>query len=123
MNLLLDTHVMIWWDEGARLSVAARQAVEEADEVYVSAASAWEIAIKASLGRIRTSRRLREAVAESGFAELPLVFAHAERVAVLPRHHGDPFDRILIAQALEEDLVLVSRDSVFAPYEVRTIRA
>lgn len=123
MNLLLDTHVFIWWDEGARLSPRARGAIQEAGEVFVSAASAWEIAIKASLGRVRTTRKVAAAVAESGFGELPVLFSHAERLTALPRHHGDPFDRLLIAQALEEDLVIVTRDGMFARYGVRTIRA
>ena len=123
MNLLLDTHVLIWWDEGSKLSLPAKRAIEAAGEVYVSAASAWEIAIKTALGRIRSSRKVADAVAESGFAELPVLFTHAERLTDLPRHHGDPFDRLLIAQALEEDLVLITRDRVFERYEIRTVRA
>ena len=121
MNLLLDTHVFIWWDEGRKFSPASLRAIETAGEVYVSSASAWEIAIKASLGRLRTTRRLREAVPEAGFRELPVTIAHAERVHDLPLHHRDPFDRILIAQALEEHLVILTRDSAFKGYPVRII--
>lgn len=123
MNLLLDTHVLIWWDEGRRLSAAARRAIADADDVYVSAASAWEVAIKTALGRLRPSRTVEQAVSDSGFRELPVSFRHAARVATLPRHHGDPFDRLLVAQAEEEGLVLVSRDPAFRPYELKLVEA
>lgn len=123
MRLLLDTHVLIWWDEGARLARKAMDAIRDADQVYVSAASGWEIAIKASLGRLTTSRSVVDAVAESGFEELPVRLAHAERLLELPWHHRDPFDRLLIAQALAERLTLVTRDRVFGRYEVKTLRA
>lgn len=123
MNLLLDTHVLIWWDEGKRLSADARRAIRDADEVYVSAATAWEVAIKIGLGRLRPTRTVRQAVADSGFTELPVLMAHAERVATLPAHHRDPFDRLLVAQALEENLTLVSRDPALARYSAPLIRA
>ena len=123
MNLLLDTHVLIWWDEGRRLSSAGRRAIEAADSVYVSAASAWEVAIKIGLGRLRPSRTVEEAVEESGFLELPITFRHAQRVAGLPAHHRDPFDRLLVAQAEAEGLTLVTRDPVFERYAVDCIMA
>lgn len=123
MNLLLDTHVLIWWDEGRRLAAEARRAIEEADAVYVSAATAWEVAIKIGLGRLRPTRTVEEAVRESGFLELPVTFRHAERVAALPAHHRDPFDRLMVAQAEVEDLTLVTRDRVFARYPVAVIEA
>lgn len=120
---MLDTHVLIWWDEGQRLAADARRAIVEADSVYVSAASAWEIAIKIGLGRLRPTRTVEQAVEESGFLELPVTFRHAERVAGLPPHHRDPFDRMLIAQAEVEELRLVTRDPVFARYAVEVIDA
>ena len=123
MNLLLDTHVLIWWDEGRRLAVDARRAIEKADTVYVSAASTWEVAIKVGMGRLRPTRTVEQAVAESGFLELPVTFRHAEQVAALPTHHRDPFDRLLIAQAEVEDLTLVTRDPVFSCYPVEVIEA
>jgi PIN domain nuclease of toxin-antitoxin system len=123
MNLLLDTHVLIWWDEGRRLESDARRAIETADTVYVSAASAWEVAIKIGLGRLRPTRTVEQAASESGFLELPVTFQHAERVAALPAHHRDPFDRLLIAQAETEELTLVTRDPVFRRYAVETIPA
>jgi PIN domain nuclease of toxin-antitoxin system len=123
MNLLLDTHVLIWWDEGRRLSSAGRRAIEAADSVYVSAASAWEVAIKIGLGRLRPSRTVEEAVEESGFLELPITTRHAQRVAGLPAHHRDLFDRLLVAQAEAEGLTLVTRDPVFERYAVDCIMA
>ncbi len=123
MNLLLDTHALIWWDEGRGLRAEARRAIEEADSVYVSAASAWEVAIKAGLGRLRPLRTVAQAAEESGFVELPVTFQHAERVAVLPMHHRDPFDRILLAQAQVENLTVITRDPVFGEYPVEVIRA
>ena len=123
MNLLLDTHALIWWDEGRELSRAARRAIESADGVYVSAASAWEVAIKVGLGRLRPARTVEEAVEESGFLELPITVRHAQRVADLPAHHRDPFDRLLVAQAEVEALTLVTRDPVFERYAVERIFA
>lgn len=123
MRLLLDTHVLIWWDEGARLSQAARHSIERADHVYVSAASGWEIAIKTALGRLRPKRTVADAVAESGFEELPVRLRHSEAVSRLPMRHRDAFDRMLIAQALEQGLTIVTRDAVFAQYNVKRIVA
>ncbi|MBA2457333.1 MAG: type II toxin-antitoxin system VapC family toxin [Gemmatimonadales bacterium] len=123
MRLLLDTHVLICWDEGRRLSAPARRAITDADEVFVSAASAWEVAIKVGLGRLRPTRTVEDAVEESGFAELPVTFQHASRVAFLPPHHRDPFDRLLAAQAEVEGLTLVTRDPAFEPYEIDLLRA
>jgi PIN domain nuclease of toxin-antitoxin system len=123
VSLLLDTHVLIWWDEGRRLAPEARRAIEEADAVYVSAATAWEVAIKIGLGRLRPTRTVEEATRESGFLELPVTFRHAERVAALPAHHRDPFDRLLVAQAEVEALTVVTRDPVFGRYPVAVIGA
>ncbi len=123
MRLLLDTRVLIWWDEGASLSQRAGRAIAEANEVYVSAVSAWEIAIKSSLGRIRTTRTVSQAASDSGFTELPVTITHAERVAKLPWHHRDPFDRLLVAQAISERLTLVTRDRSLARYRIPVLAA
>ena len=123
MRLLLDTHALIWWDSGKGLRRAAERAIREADQVYVSAVSGWEVAIKASLGRLRTRRAVAEAVAESGFEELPVRLIHAEGLGRLPWHHRDPFDRMLVAQALVEGLTVVTRDRVFRIYGVKLLQA
>lgn len=123
MRLLLDTHVLIWWDEGATISAEADKAIREADQVYVSAVSGWEIAIKTALGRLQTKRTVTAAAEDSGFEELPVRLAHAESLAALPPHHRDPFDRMLIAQARAERLTLVTRDRALARYGVRILPA
>ena len=123
MRLLLDTHVLIWWDMGHPLHAKTRRAISDAHQVFVSAVTGWEIAIKASLGRLRTRRSVVDAVAESGFEELPVRLVHTEHLSKLPWHHRDPFDRLLAAQALSENLTLVTRDRVFRRYGVRTVAA
>jgi PIN domain nuclease of toxin-antitoxin system len=121
--LLLDTHALIWWDSGRGLRPAGERAIRDADQVYVSAVSGWEIAIKASLGRLRTTRTVSDAVAESGFEELPVRLRHAQLLADLPWHHRDPFDRMLVAQARAERLTLVTRDRVFRSYGIPLLTA
>jgi PIN domain nuclease of toxin-antitoxin system len=122
--LLLDTEVLIWWDSNdKRLGKKARALIMEADEVYVSAASAWEIAIKVALGKLETRRQPSEAVADAAFETLPVTFEHAEGVLSLPAHHRDPFDRLIVAAALAEKLTIVSSDSQFRLYDVPLIDA
>ncbi|MBL0171750.1 MAG: type II toxin-antitoxin system VapC family toxin [Gemmatimonadaceae bacterium] len=123
MRVLLDTHVLIWWDAGQKLSAAALEAIQHADDVYVSVASAWEIAIKASLGKISSKRSVSQATAECGFLELPVTFEHAELVATLPSIHRDPFDRMLVGQAIVEGLTVVTRDPAIRQYHVSVIAA
>lgn len=123
MRLLLDTHALVWWDLGEGLTEAAADAIHRADQVYVSAVSGWEIAIKASLGRIETTRQVSRVAAESGFEELPVRLAHTEALADLPWHHRDPFDRMLVAQARSEGLTLVTRDRVLGRYGVKVLPA
>ncbi|MBA3342820.1 MAG: type II toxin-antitoxin system VapC family toxin [Gemmatimonadaceae bacterium] len=116
-RLLVDTHVVLWWRANdPRLTLSAREAIAAAKIVFVSAASAWEIAIKSALGRVRLPRPFSEGVQESGFIELPIGFQHADAVEFLPPHHADPFDRMLLAQAKVERLVLVTHDRSFEPY-------
>lgn len=123
-RLLLDTETFIWWDAGdRRLGRQARDVVKAAADVYVSAASAWEIAIKTALGKIRTTRTPAQALEDADFRELPIAFAHAAAVADLPAHHTDPFDRLLIAAARVEGLTIVTSDTQFARYDVPLIDA
>lgn len=119
MRLLLDTHILLWWVMGDRRlskSLAAIVASPEND-VAVSAASIWEIAIKRSLGRIDVDLdELLSSMNADGFAELPMRFGHALRLESLPRHHDDPFDRILIAQSIAEGRRLVTKDEAILGY-------
>lgn len=123
-RLLLDTEALIWWDTNdVRLGGNARALLQNAVEVYVSAASAWEIVRKAALGKLRTTRRPSQAVADGGFEELPVTFEHAEAVGGLPPHHNDPFDRLILAAARTEGLTIVSSDERFARYDVPLVDA
>jgi PIN domain nuclease of toxin-antitoxin system len=118
MRLLLDTHIFLWCVTGSpRLSAAARQRITAAEQVFVSAASIWEVAIKARLGRIEADAdELSRAIPGSGMTELPVCAAHAAAVQRLPLHHADPFDRLLVAQALTEPLRLLTADVALAAY-------
>ena len=118
MRLLLDTHIFLWVASGsALLKPATRRIIDSADEAFVSAASLWEIAIKARIGKIKADpNELVAAIAESGLVELPVSASHAAAVATLPMHHDDPFDHLLIAQALSEPLKLLTADAVLALY-------
>jgi PIN domain nuclease of toxin-antitoxin system len=116
-RLLLDTEVLIWWDaDDPRLGPSARTAIQQAEDVCVSAASAWEIAIKQGLGKLQTRRQPGQAVVEGGFSPLPVTFEHAEAVGALPKHHNDPFDRLIIAVAQVEALAIVTSDDRFTAY-------
>jgi len=118
MRLLLDTHLFLWAvTDSRKLKAAARRQMLAAEQIFVSAASIWEIAIKARLGKIDGDpQRLALAIDDSGFIELPVSALHAARVAQLPLHHHDPFDRLLVAQAISEPLLLLTADQALAPY-------
>jgi PIN domain nuclease of toxin-antitoxin system len=119
MKLLLDTHAVLWWQaDDRRLPRAARRAIATADIVWVSAASGWEAAIKQALGRVRLDEPFAVTVGTDDFTELPITFAHADALAALPALHRDPFDRILVAQALVEQATLVTRDKALAGYGI-----
>jgi PIN domain nuclease of toxin-antitoxin system len=121
-RLLLDTHALLWWLGGVEVDAGAASAIRDpASSVAVSAASVWEICIKRQIGRLRFDGSPTEEVTVAGFEILPITASHAERAGALPRHHRDPFDRMLVAQALLEDMTLVSRDPAFHPYEVRLL--
>jgi PIN domain nuclease of toxin-antitoxin system len=123
-RLLLDTHAFLWWLAGdEKLSGRARDAIgEEVDSVFVSAASVWEIATKHRLGKLPGASaivdHLAAAIEGQGFVELPITVRHAQAAGALPGPHRDPFDRMLIAQALLDDLALVSNERAFEGYGV-----
>jgi PIN domain nuclease of toxin-antitoxin system len=123
MRLLLDTHAFLWFYSGDdRLSSAGKVLIDDpANECFLSIASVWEMGIKTSIGKLELRvdfAGLTEFMAANRIELLPISFAHIQRLQYLPFHHRDPFDRLLIAQALTEDLTLLSRDAVFPQYEV-----
>ena len=124
MRLLLDTHALLWWlaDEG--LTTQARDAIADpANLVAVSAASAWEISIKKALGKLTAPDDLERQLQAGGLTPLPITIAHGTAAGRLPRHHEDPFDRMLIAQAFAEGLTIVTRDKRFDDYGVALLSA
>jgi PIN domain nuclease of toxin-antitoxin system len=127
VRLLLDTQIFLWYlDQAARIPSGARDAIEAADNtVLVSAAVIWEVAIKVSVGRLEIPaaelRRLPRLIEATGFAELPVLARHAAGVHALPWHHRDPFDRLLISQAREESLTLVTVDPAIRAYDVAVL--
>ena len=120
MRLLLDTHVLLWWlGDNPALNADARSAISERSNlVYVSAVSVWEIVIKQGLGRLHLPSNWFEVLAEEPLRRLAVSWEHALGVGQLPDAHKDPFDRLLLAQCLAEDLTLVTHDSTFQQYDV-----
>jgi PIN domain nuclease of toxin-antitoxin system len=124
VNLLLDTHVVLWWlADDPELADDIKDRLDQEPDVRVSAATIWEIAIKQALGKIAAPADLPERVRDSGFRELPIDFTHATAAGRLPPIHKDPFDRMLVAQARCEGLTLVTRDPHCQQYDVPTLQA
>ncbi|MBI3529688.1 MAG: type II toxin-antitoxin system VapC family toxin [Betaproteobacteria bacterium] len=124
MRLLIDTHLLLWWlAGGVRLPRRARGFLADtSNQVFFSAASIWEVSIKAALGKIEAdSNEMLVALRSGGFEELPVTGRHASAVMRLPDHHRDPFDRMLVAQSLVESLVLLTDDRVLSKYGATVI--
>jgi PIN domain nuclease of toxin-antitoxin system len=127
MRLLLDTHTFLWWvnDSDALSRTAGARIADERNECWLSLASAWEMAIKVGTGKLElpapVERFVEEQLAANAFRALPIELSHLARVATLPFHHRDPFDRLLAAQALKEKLTIVSVDPVFRKYGVKRV--
>lgn len=120
MRILIDTHIFIWCDQKPRAIAPTllRILKDIRSDVFVSVASVWEIAIKRATGKLAFAAPIVESVAKMGFELLPITGAHAERAGGLPRHHGDPFDRLIMAQAYLEGMVLGTQDPRMTPYGV-----
>lgn len=125
MRVLLDTHTAVWWfNDPEVLAVEARAILEDPETTaFLSAASVWEAATKAAAGRLTLPTPLQDAARNTGVLELAVAWAHAQRAVELPPIHRDPFDRFLVAQAVVENLVLVTRDALLMRYPVATMPA
>lgn len=120
---LLDTHVLLWWlGEPKKLSEKVLKIIsEEKIEIFLSAASLWEIETKREIGKLKVPKNLAEEIKDQAILELEISGSHVKRLAALPKHHKDPFDRMIIAQALEEDLVIISSDPAIHKYSAQVI--
>lgn len=124
MRLLLDTHIFLWWlADNPALSKRARAVIRDADsDIYISAATIWEIAIKQAIGKLDFPMdRLNESIGDADFTPLPIGIAHTILAGALPRHHADPFDRMLVAQANHEGLTIVTADPLIRAYAVAVL--
>jgi len=124
-RILLDTHALIWWMNGDQsLGEFAFECIEnENNQVYVSAASVWEMSIKRQLGKLECPLDLDSVIEKMGFSKLPISVFHGEQAGQLPVHHKDPFDRMLIAQAQAEGLQIITKDEHFPSYGISVIDA
>ncbi|MBD2254961.1 type II toxin-antitoxin system VapC family toxin [Nostoc parmelioides] len=125
MELLLDTCALIWSleDNPCLLPEVRQQIIDPSNNVFVSAASVWEIEIKRKKGQLKTPENLLEVITYSQFSFLPITEHHAVKAAALPEHHKDPFDRLLIAQAILEKMIIVTSDTKFGQYGVAVLSA
>ena len=119
LGYLLDSHILVWLDSGnARLRPPILETLRRAERRYLSAVTAWELGMKQAAGKLRLRVPVGTMLDAFGLLELPIAMRHGDRAALLPLHHRDPFDRMLVAQALEEDLILVTGDEELAQYGV-----
>lgn len=124
MKLLLDSHVLLWWHQGdGRLVEAARSAIKNrSNDVWVSVATAWEIGVKQAARRLALRESVADLISDYEFEPLAISLPHAVLASSLPRHHGDPFDRMLVAQARLEDMTIVTHDARIVAYGVPVLR-
>jgi PIN domain nuclease of toxin-antitoxin system len=120
MRLLLDTHTLLWWrDASPRLPQSVADEIgDPTNDIVISITSLWEIAIKRAVGKLRFPERFEDVMAEEGFRLLPIAYEHLRELEALPRRHRDPFDRLLIAQSIAENLPIATNDKAFGLYSV-----
>jgi PIN domain nuclease of toxin-antitoxin system len=125
MNYLLDTHTLLWWlMDDINLSASAKSIIAEPNNIiFVSSATTWEITIKKSLNKLESPDNLEKIIKDCGFLPLPITIAHSIAVGSLVRIHDDPFDRIIIAQAIVENLIIITRDAIIPNYPVNIVKA
>ncbi len=124
-RILLDSHAFLWWlENNPKLGAEAKDVIaDNRNEVYVSAATSWEISIKKAIGKLKAPDDMDSIVESEGFSKLPISLFHGDQAGALPNHHKDPFDRMLIAQAQAEGLTIITSDEKFPPYGVRLLDA
>ena len=124
-RLLLNTHVFLWWlSDDPQLGKVARLAISDPrNQVFISAVSTWEVSIKKSSGKLSAPDDLDAIVEEEGFSKLPISLYHGDQAGLLPQYHKDPFDRMLVAQAQTEGLVIVTNGKFVTQYNIRTMDA
>ena len=124
MRILLDSHVALWWlDDHSSLGAGCRRQIEQADEAFFSVVTPWELGIKRALGKLTMPDGLVDTLRSGGFTPLHISVEHAERAPMLPNHHRDPFDRMLVAQAQLEALALATADKIFGAYGIEVVDA
>lgn len=123
MNLILDTHIILWWlDNNAKLPEKYLKAISDSNNIcFISSAVIWEISIKSALGKLEIPGNFTDILQAEGFSELPVSWNHAAMVRKLPFHHKDPFDRLIIAQTIIEDLTLLTVDKIISEYGVKIL--
>lgn len=125
MSYLLDTHILLWWlDENSNLSTQVKTIISGSENIiFVSAASAWEISIKKAIGKLSAPDNLEEALAYNNFMPLEITIKDGDLAGKLPLYHNDPFDRMLIAQAINNNLTIITKDFIIPQYPVKTLLA
>lgn len=123
MNLLLDTHIILWWlDNNDKLPEEYFSAIADSNNIcFISSATIWEISIKSALGKLEIPDNFTDILEQEGFNELQISWEHAARIRQLPSHHKDPFDRLIIAQAIIEDYTLLTVDKIIPEYGVKLL--
>ena len=124
MNYLLDTHVLLWWLADSPISIQAKNAISNPQNIiFVSSVTTWEIVIKKSLGKLQAPDNLEETIKACSFLPLPITIGHSIAISNLPQVHDDPFDRMLVAQAISEKLAIITRDNIIPDYQIPIIKA
>jgi len=123
VNCIIDTHVLLWWlSDDPLLPANFKKIIENTDNIcFISAASIWEISIKSSIGKLEIPGKYLDILREQGFHDLPVYWEHADKAGTLPFHHRDPFDRLIIAQAMIEELTILTTDKRIPLYKVKTL--
>ena len=125
MSYLLDTHILLWWlEDNKNLSAEAKKVISNPNNlIFVSAVNTWEITIKKALGKLESPDNIESIIKECGFEQLPINIVHTTSIEKLEKFHEDPFDRLLIAQSIHENLTLITRDNKILQYQVKTLKA